>query len=92
MPYLEWYEPPAESNRTGGCMILVSGGGYKRCCDGWLVEAWRRHFTEIGYQCVNLAYRPPRPKGLPIYQSAWEDGQRAIRLVRRAAAKRGFDP
>ena len=92
MPYLEWYEPPAESNRTGGCMILVSGGGYKRCCDGWLVEAWRRHFTEIGYQCVNLAYRTPRPKGLPIYQSAWEDGQRAIRLVRRAAAKRGFDP
>ena len=92
MPYLEWCEPPAESNRTGGCMILVSGGGYKRCCDGWLVEEWRRHFTEIGYQCVNLAYRTPRPKGLPIYQSAWEDGQRAIRLVRRAAAKRGFDP
>ena len=92
MPYLEWYESPAESNRTGGCMILVSGGGYNRCCDGWLVEAWRRHFTEIGYQCVNLAYRTPRPKGLPIYQSAWEDGQRAIRLVRRAAAKRGFDP
>lgn len=27
---------------------------------------------------------------LPLYQSAWEDGQRAVRLVRSEARKRGF--
>jgi len=39
-----------------------------------------------------LTYRTPRPQGLPIYQSAWDDGQRAVRLVRNDAVKRGFDP
>jgi len=32
MPYLDWYEAPAEKN--GGCMLLISGGGYQNCCDG----------------------------------------------------------
>ena len=69
MPYLEWYEPPAKPN--GGCMILVSGGSYQCCCDVGLVRMWRDELTKLGFQCVNLAYRTPRPKGLPIYQSAW---------------------
>ena len=34
----------------------------------------------------------PRPVGLPIYQTAWEDGQRAVRKVRSEAKKRGFAP
>ena len=92
MPYLEWYDPPSERVRNGCCMILVSGGSYKRCCDVGLVRTWRETFTKLGCQCVNLVYRTPRPEGLPCYQSAWEDGQRAVRLVRREAKNRGFDP
>ena len=90
MPYLEWFEAPANPN--GGCMILVSGGGYQRCCDVELVGFWRQELTKAGFRCVNLVYRTPRPKGLPVHQSAWEDGQRAVRLVRAAAKERGFDP
>ena len=90
MPYIEWFEAPATSN--GACMILISGGAYNCCCDMWLIKLWRDTFTKLGYQTVNLVYRTARPKGLPIYQSAWEDGQRAVRLVRSQAAKRGFDP
>ena len=89
-PYLDWCEAP--KNPNGCCMILISGGGYCNCCDVGLVRMWERKFTERGFQCVNFVYRTPRPKGLPIHQSAWEDGQRAVRLVRSAAAKRGFDP
>ena len=88
--YLEWYEAPEKSN--GGCMILISGGGYNNCCDVSLIEQWHKRFTELGFQCVNFVYRTPRPVGLPIYQTAWEDGQRAVRMVRSEAAKRGFDP
>lgn len=91
MPYLEWYEAPT-SNLTHGCMILISGGSYQRCCDVGLIKMWKERFTALGYQCVNLVYRTPRAKDLPCYQTAWEDGQRAVRLVRRDAAKRGFDP
>jgi acetyl esterase/lipase len=90
MPHLDWYEAPAEKN--GGCMLLISGGGYQNCCDGVWIDRVAKKFTELGFVCVNLTYRTPRPQGLPIYQSAWEDGQRAVRLVRNDAEKRGFDP
>jgi acetyl esterase/lipase len=90
--YLEWFDAPAADVRTGGCMILISGGSYEVCCDVGYIKQWRKRFTELGFQCVNFVYRTPRPVGLPIYQTAWEDGQRAVRMVRSEAKKRGFDP
>lgn len=90
MPYLEWFDAPEKPN--GGCMILISGGSYKNCCDVEYIKNWNKWLTALGFQCVNFVYRTPRPEGLPIYQSAWEDGQRAVRLVRSQAAKRGYDP
>ena len=91
-PYIEWYEAPDPSISKGVCMILISGGSYQNCCDVSLVESWHQKLTALGVQCVNFVYRTPRPEGLPIYQTAWEDGQRAVRLVRSEAGKRGFDP
>ena len=73
-------------------MILISGGSYECCCDVGLIKQWNERFTELGFQCVNFVYRTPRPVGLPIYQTAWEDGQRAVRMVRSQAGERGFDP
>jgi len=89
-PYLEWF--PAPEHPNGTCMILISGGAYYNTCDVSLIEYWKEELTRLGVQCVSLVYRTPRPQGLPIYQSAWEDGQRAVRLVRNQAAKRGYDP
>ena len=88
--YIEWYDAPANPN--GACMIVISGGGYNNCCDVKLIKRWKETFTALGYQCVNFVYRTPRPEGLPYYKSAWEDGQRAVRVIRSQAAKRGFDP
>lgn len=90
--YLEWYDAPDKKVQNGGCMILISGGAYGSCCDVDLIKLWKEKFTKLGFQCVNLVYRTPRPVGLPIYQTAWEDGQRAVRKVRSEAAKRGFNP
>ncbi len=90
LPYIDWCEKPESPN--GVCMVLISGGSYNACCDVGLVKKWREEFTKLGCQCVNLVYRTPRPAGLPIYQSAWEDAQRAIKLIRSQAAERGFDP
>ena len=91
-PYIEWMDPPADSARNGACMILISGGSYNTLCDTRLVNEWNKRFTALGFQCVNLAYRVPRPKGRPYYLDAWQDGQRAVRLIRSEAAKRGFRP
>jgi acetyl esterase/lipase len=90
MAYLDWYEPPAAKN--GGCMLLIPGGGYQGCGDEAWIDLAEKKFTELGFVCARLIYRTPRPLGLPIYQSAWEDGQRAVRLMRNDAKKRGFDP
>lgn len=90
--YLEWFDAPAKETPVLGCMILISGGSYECCCDVSLIKLWRETFTKLGFQCVNFVYRTPRPVGLPIYQTAWEDGQRAVRMVRSEAKKRGFDP
>ena len=92
IPYLEWYAKPAADVDNDACMILISGGSYECCCDVGLIQYWKEELTRRGVQCVNFVYRTPRPEGLPIYQTAWEDGQRAVRLVRSEAAKRGFDP
>ena len=90
--YLEWFDAPAPEVRNGTCMILISGGSYMNCCDVGLIKQWHEELTRQGVQCVNFVYRTPRPVGLPIYQTAWEDGQRAVRMVRSQARKRGFDP
>ena len=90
IPYIDWL--PAPKKHCGACMILISGGAYNSTCDVSLVKMWGEELTKLGVQCVNLVYRTPRPVGIPIYQTAWEDGQRAVRMVRADAAKRGFDP
>lgn len=89
-PYLEWHETP--ENPNGICAILLSGGSYKNLCDVSMVKDWRKKLTKLGCRCVTLVYRTPWPKDLPYYQTAWQDGQRAVRLVRAAAKEKGFDP
>ena len=91
-PYLEWYAPDPAAPRTRSCVILISGGGYNNQCDVKPVREWREKLTALGVTCVNFVHRTPRPEGLPFYKSAWEDGQRAVRVVRSQAAARGFDP
>ena len=90
--YIEWFDAPQKDVRNGACMILISGGSYQNCCDVGLIKQWREKLTALGFQCVNFVYRTPRPIGLPIYQTAWADGQRAVKIIRQQARKRGFDP
>ena len=92
MPYLEWSDPPAAEKKTGACVILISGGAYNCTCDGPAFRPLERKLLDNGVTCVWLWYRTPRPAGLPICKWGWEDGQRAVRLVRKAASGRGYDP
>ena len=90
-PYIEWFAPNPEC-RTDLCVLVVSGGGFNCCCDAERLQPAIDRFVRAGYTVANLTYRTPRPQGLPVHQSAWEDAQRAVRVVRSQAAKRGFDP
>ena len=90
-PYIEWYKPNPAC-KTDLCILVVSGGGFYCCCDAERLQPAIDRFVRAGFTVANLTYRTPRPNGLPVHQSAWQDAQRAVRVVRSQAQKRGFNP
>jgi len=91
-PYLEWYAPDPATQRVDLCVLFVSGGGFWQCCDAERMQPAIDRFVKAGVTVASLTYRTPRPVELPIHQSGWEDAQRAVRVIRSQAAKRGFSP
>ncbi|MCQ2144037.1 MAG: alpha/beta hydrolase, partial [Bacteroidales bacterium] len=90
-PYLEWHIP---ANRTTDAIqIIYSGGSYMgNGTEGFEVAPARRFLNEKGVTVVTVQYRTPRPEGLAKHTTAWQDLQRAIRVVRSEAASRGLNP
>ena len=86
-PYLEGSDAP--SAPTGACVIILPGSDYANVGDGAALQPLEAKLLANGVACVWLRHRPSAA-GLPAYQVAWEDGQRAVRLVRQAAAERGY--
>ena len=90
-PYLEWHLPGKRTTRA--VMVVFSGGGYDaNSTDGNSVPPVRRYLNAKGMAVVTLKYRTPRPRGMAKHVTAWQDLQRAIRLVRAGAGRRGLDP
>ena len=90
-PFLTWHAP--KDLRYRGVLIAVPGGGYNCCWDESLeVSGIRDDFLARGMTVVSVRYRTPRPVGLPKHQTAWQDAQRAVRMVRHEAKRRGLDP
>lgn len=90
-PYLEWHIPAVL--KTKAIQIIYSGGSYSgNDPNGFEVAPARRFLNEKGMAVVTIKYRTPRPEGLPKHITAWEDLQRAIKIVRSEAAGRGLDP
>ncbi len=90
-PYIEWHIPKVL--KTKAIQIVYSGGAYVgNDPDGFEVAPVRRYLNEKGMTVVTLKYRTPRPEGLAKHTTAWQDLQRAIRIVRSEAESRGLDP
>ncbi len=92
--YIEWFSMPTNApvKRVDACVILISGGSYVHCADvGYVRDVWAQALHREGVLCVNLVYRTPRTGGT-MYLNQWMDAQRAVRVIRSQAVKRGFDP
>jgi acetyl esterase/lipase len=91
-PILEWHIPTNLTTRA--IQIIWSGGSYVgNTPNGFEVAPARRYLNEKGMTVVTVRYRTPRPAApLAKHVTAWQDVQRAIRLVRSQAAERGLDP
>lgn len=79
-----------ENRSTDAFLIVAPGGSYEKLCT-WEDEraAW---FRARGMATAQLRYRVPRPKGAPKHRAAWQDAQRAVRIVRSHAKEWGVDP
>ncbi|MFI0431469.1 alpha/beta hydrolase-fold protein [Mariniflexile sp. HMF6888] len=91
-PTIEVYHAPADNN-SGTAVVVCPGGGYygvSFISEGVEVAKW---LNELGITAVVLHYRLPndiimKDKSIGPLQ----DGQEAIRIVRRNAKKWGIDP
>ena len=89
-PFMEFFKP--EKVTTDAFLIVTPGGGYGGVAydgEGYPVQ---RFCMEKGLNMAILKYRTPRPIGKPMYLSAWQDVQRAVRVARSQAAARGYSP
>ena len=92
-PFIEWFVPTNKT--TDAVMIVTCGGGYNICNwrpKGSMSGDFRDWLLEKGMTVVRLHYRTPRPKKVAKHLTAWQDAQRAIRLVRAGAVAHGANP
>ncbi|MEZ6122781.1 MAG: alpha/beta hydrolase [Planctomycetaceae bacterium] len=84
---------PANADRANGCAVIICpGGGYNILAwpkEGTEVAEW---FNSIGVTAFVLKYRVPRRIPDNIHWEPMQDVQRAIRVVRKDAAKWSIDP
>lgn len=91
-PDLYFYPAPAET-ATGTAVVICPGGGYSGLAirhEGLQVAQW---FNSVGITAFVLTYRQPDDAIMENKSiGPLQDGQRAIRLVRRHAKEWGIDP
>lgn len=87
-PYLIVHRP---ARANGAAALVVAGGGYARIELGKESGPAARWLQERGMWTFELVYRLPR-EGWSDTAVPFQDGQRALRLIRGRAAEFGIDP
>ncbi len=88
-PTLLVYRPDKDKD-TGTSLIIAPGGGYQFLSIDMEGENVAKWCSSLGVTGIVLKYRVPRRKDNPA--AAFQDGQRAVSLVRAKAAEWGIDP
>ncbi|HVJ00881.1 MAG TPA: alpha/beta hydrolase [Sphingomonas sp.] len=80
------------ANPNGAAILMIPGGGYARVALGREGSSISRLFTARGYTVFELLYRLPHDGWAAGPDAPLQDAQRAMRLIRAQAARRGIDP
>ncbi|WP_426702894.1 alpha/beta hydrolase [Rhodanobacter sp. Col0626] len=86
-PRIEIYKP---ARPNGTAVLLIGGGGYFRIGIGHEVMPTARWLAALGVTPVVLYYRLPGEGWTPA--APFQDGQRAMRILRAKAGELGIDP
>lgn len=89
-PYLTIHFPEHKTSDT--CILYIPGGAFEVCYHVEESAPCVEYWTKTGRTVAVLTYRVPRPQDKPIYWSALQDAQRAVRYLRANAGKYGIDP
>ena len=91
-PVIEVYPAPVDNN-SGAAMVVCPGGGYygvSFLSEGVEIAKW---LNQLGITAIVLHYRLPNDAIMENKSIApLQDGQEAIRIVRRNAKEWGIDP
>lgn len=85
---LEFYLPEKKLDKTTGFVIVCPGGAYKGLSATKEGKDLAKVFNSVGIPAAVLIYRVPSEKGI----TAFQDGQRAIRIVRSMATELNINP
>jgi len=88
-PQLDVFRP---DRPDGSAMIIAPGGAYTREVFDLEGMDIARHFNAMGVTCFMLRYRLPAEGWARRSDVPLQDAQRAMRLVRSAAARYAIDP
>lgn len=91
VPTLAVYRPAKELD-TGVAIIVAPGGGFTQLSMGHEGEDVATWLQSIGITGIVLKYRIPNREGMPRYMAGFQDGQRAMSVVRSKAAEWNIDP
>ncbi len=86
-PRVEIYRP---AHPNGTAVMIIGGGGYFRIQIGSAARPIAQWLAERGVTAFVLFYRLPADGWLP--DAPFQDGQRAVRMLRANAAELRFDP
>ncbi|ROU06166.1 alpha/beta hydrolase [Lysobacter enzymogenes] len=86
-PRMEIYRP---ERPNGSAAVIFGGGGYFRIQIGGAARPTALWLQSIGVTAAVVYYRLPGDGWSPV--SPFQDGQRAMRLIRARAAELGVDP
>lgn len=86
----EYWKP---ENKTSDALVIVCpGGAYLNLAYDHEGRKIAEYFNSKGITAVVLKYRTPFRIGRPIYEAAWQDAQRTVRIVRSRAEEWGINP
>ncbi len=88
-PTLVMYRPDKDKD-TGAALIIAPGGGYRFLSIDMEGENVAKWCSTLGVTGIVLKYRVPRRQDNPL--AAFQDGQRAVSVVRSKAAEWGVNP
>ncbi len=77
---------------TGGAVLMIPGGGYARVAIGREPSPVARWFASQGITAFELLYRLPHDGWAAGPDTALQDAQRAMRVIRARAATWRIDP